>query len=323
VKQFNVGILGGAGYTGGELLRLLLNHPAVNIRFISSESQKNQAVHSIHQDLLPLTDLTFSEPSNLSDIDVLFFCGGHGRTASFLEKVRISDQVKLIDLSHDFRTSQDQGWVYGLPELYRSAISQSNKLANPGCFATCIQLGLLPLIHAGLVSEAPHVTAVTGSTGAGQSPQDTTHFSWRSHNISVYKAFSHQHQIEMGCHLSAIHPNYDGRLNFVPMRGGFPRGILASIHFTSDISESIARELFQEYYADHQFTVVSPYNPDLKQVINTNYCFVQVEKHGDNLHIVSCLDNLLKGASGQAVENMNLMLGLPQNCGLQLKPVAF
>ncbi|MFW7380638.1 MAG: N-acetyl-gamma-glutamyl-phosphate reductase [Oligoflexus sp.] len=321
MSQFKVGILGGAGYTGGELLRILLQHPAVSISFVDSESQKGLPLHSVHQDLLPLTDLKFSAPQNLESLDVLFFCGGHGRTASFLDQHSLPPQIKLIDLSHDYRT--DASWVYGLPELYHSQISEAQKIANPGCFATTIQLALLPLIQAGALEEAPHVTAVTGSTGAGQSPQDTTHFSWRSHNISVYKAFSHQHLKEMQHHLGAIHPKFDGRLNFIPMRGSFPRGILASVHLLSELTGSAVKELYQEYYAAHPFTVASPYNPDLKQVLNTNYCFVHVEKYGDQLHIVSCLDNLLKGASGQAVENMNLMLGLPQNCGLQFKPVAF
>lgn len=319
--SFQVGILGGAGYTGGELLRLLLAHPHVEISFVHSETQLGLPVHAVHRDLLPVTRLCFTEPHSLEELDVLFFCGGHGRTARFLAEHELPAKVRLIDLSHDFRTDPD--WVYGLPELYMEQISKTSRIANPGCFATCIQLALLPLIQAGLVQETPHVSAITGSTGAGASAQDTTHFSWRAHNISVYKAFSHQHQIEMSHHLGQIHPEYDGKLRFIPMRGSFPRGILASIDLACPISQAEAEELYRNYYAECAFTLQSPYNPDLKQVQNTNFCFIHLQKHDEYLHIVSCLDNLLKGASGQAVENMNLMLGLPQDCGLKLKPIVF
>lgn len=324
MNQIQAGIISGAGYTGGELLRLLLHHPAINLRFVTSESQQGQPIYQVHKDLLPYTDQSFVDLNqDWDNVDVLFLCGGHGRSRQLLSATPLPSHIKLIDLSQDFRIHEDEGWVYGLPELYANRIREAKRLANPGCFATAIQLGLLPLIHAGEVQTAPHVTAITGSTGAGQSPKDTTHFSWRSHNISVYKPFSHQHLIEMKHHLGGLHESFDGALHFIPMRGGFPRGILASIHLPSTLSETDLQDLFVDYYEHQPFTKVVPFEPDLKQVVNTNYCFIQVRKHGEHAHIITCLDNLLKGASGQAVQNMNLMFDMEPQTGLRLKPAIY
>ena len=320
-KTIRVGIVGGAGYTGGELLRILLNHPNAEVAFVHSSSNAGNALSDVHTDLFGETDLRFTDTLN-DAIDVLFLCVGHGKAAEFLAKNANAEHVKIIDLSQDFRPETD-GFVYGLPELQRERIRTAHKVANPGCFATAIQLALLPLAKTGELSEAVHVSAITGSTGAGQSLSETTHFTWRNNNISVYKAFQHQHLTEIRRSLQQLQSGCDAAIHFIPFRGGFTRGILASVHLTSHLASNEAAALFANYYSEHPFVRLSEINPDLKQVVNTNNAILHTEKHGDQLLIVSIIDNLVKGASGQAVQNMNLMFELPETAGLKLKPVAF
>jgi N-acetyl-gamma-glutamyl-phosphate reductase len=321
------GIVGGAGYTGGEMLRILINHPNVEIGFVHSASNANKYVYDVHTDLFGDTDLKFAAELSYN-IDVLFLCVGHGDAKKFLEANPIPDHIKIIDLSQDFRLSQNskvksKKFVYGLPELNREAIKTAANVANPGCFATCLQLGLLPLADKKLLNNEVHVTATTGSTGAGQSPSATTHFTWRNDNLSVYKAFEHQHLNEVGQSLQQLQPGFDKAVNFIPYRGDFTRGIIASIYTDSNLTEAEALKLYQQYYAGHPFTHVTSHDIDLKQVVNTNKCFLQIKKHGNKLLIISILDNLLKGASGQAVQNMNLMFGLEETAGLKLKATGF
>ena len=330
------GIIGGAGYTGGEMLRILVNHPQVEIAFVNSGSNAGNLISDVHTDLFGDTDLRFTDQIS-QDIDVLFLCVGHGDAKKFLEANKIDEQIKIIDLSQDFRltaNSSPQGrsggaFVYGLPELNKDQIASAQNIANPGCFATCIQLGLLPLASKGLLQNEVHINATTGSTGAGQSLSKTSHFSWRNNNLSIYKAFEHQHLNEIGESLLQLvrnSPSGDlgvGALNFIPQRGDFTRGILAAMYIESDLTEEQAYELYESYYANHPFTHVSRKNIDLKQVVNTNKCLVHLEKHGNKLFIISIIDNLLKGASGQAVQNMNLMFGLEENSGLRLKAANF
>jgi N-acetyl-gamma-glutamyl-phosphate reductase len=320
---FKVGIVGGAGYTSGELLRLLLYHPQVEIRFVQSSSNAGNFLHQVHTDLLGMTDLKFSTQHS-DDIDVLFLCFGHGDSAMFLNENKIEDRVKIIDLSQDFRLKNIQSqFVYGLPEVNQSAIQKAQKIANPGCFATAIQLALLPLAHKQLLRSDVHVSAITGSTGAGQSLSRTSHFSWRNNNVSVYKAFTHQHLAEIQQTLHSMQTDLDSKIFFVPYRGNFTRGILASVYLKSDLALAEANDLYRQYYQPHPFVKISPDDIDLKQVVNTNNCFLYLEKHEDTLLIVSAIDNLLKGASGQAVQNMNLMLGIDESEGLKLKPGGF
>ncbi|WP_285010036.1 N-acetyl-gamma-glutamyl-phosphate reductase [Pedobacter faecalis] len=322
--KIKAGIVGGAGYTGGEMLRLLVNHPSVEISFVQSSSNAGNLVSDVHTDLFGDTELRFA--AGLSDnIDVLFLCVGHGDAKKFLDANRIADTVKIIDLSQDFRLKVNAGadWVYGLPELNRETIRQAGKIANPGCFATCIQVGLLPLAANGLLNGEIHINATTGSTGAGQSLSATSHFSWRNNNLSVYKAFGHQHLNEIGESLKQLDASFDGEISFIPQRGDFTRGILAAMYLDCSLTAEEAEKLYTEYYSGHPFTHVSPRNIDLKQVVNTNKALVHVEKHGGKLFVVSIIDNLLKGASGQAVQNMNLMFGLPESEGLRLKAQAF
>jgi len=322
--KIKAGIVGGAGYTGGEMLRLLINHPSVEIAFVLSSSNEGNPVSAVHTDLIGDTDLCFSGLL-LQDIDVLFLCVGRGDAKKYLADNPINPSIKIIDLSQDFRLKANAGdsWVYGLPELNREAIKTANNIANPGCFATCIQLGLLPLAAAGLLKGEVHINATTGSTGAGQSLSATTHFSWRNNNLSVYKVFDHQHLNEIGESLLQLDAGFNGSLNFIPQRGDFSRGILASMYTDSDLSAEELQKLYEDFYADQEFTHVSKKNVDLKQVVNTNKALVHVEKHGSKVFIVSIIDNLLKGASGQAVQNMNLMFGLPERQGLALKATAF
>lgn len=334
--MIKVGIAGAAGYTGGELLRILVHHPKVDIVFAHSKSSAGQPLYKVHQDLLGDTDLVFASEFN-SNIDVLFLCLGHGDAVKFMEEqqtfINSIPNLKVIDLSTDFRHkakskiqlgSKEHTFVYGLPELNKAEI-QSGKyhIANPGCFATCIQLGLLPLAAAGQLKGEVHVNALTGSTGAGQKPSETTHFSWRNDNVSVYKAFDHQHLTEIGESLKQLQHSFDKAINFIPYRGDFARGIFATIYIDSELSAEAAKDIYTKYYANHPFTHVTDTNPDMKLVVNTNKCFVHVEKHGGKLMILSMIDNLLKGASGQAVQNMNLVFGLPENEGLKLKAIAF
>lgn len=323
--MIKAGIIGGAGYTGGELIRLLINHPNVEIAFINSSSNAGNYVYDVHTDLFGDTDLRFTDKID-TNIDVLFLCVAHGDAKKFLEQHDIPNSVAIIDLSQDFRIKgtapEGKEFMYGLPELYKHKTTTTN-IANPGCFATCLQLGILPLAANGLLTDDIHITALTGSTGAGQKPGSTTHFSWRSNNLSVYKAFEHQHLKEINQSVKQLQPSFKNAINFVPYRGDFARGIIANIHtkFSGSIEEAIA--LYQEFYKDAAFTHVSLKSIDLKQVVNTNKCLVYLEKHGDYLLIVSTIDNLLKGASGQAVQNMNIMFGLDQKSGLRLKPSAF
>jgi N-acetyl-gamma-glutamyl-phosphate reductase len=326
------GIIGGAGYTGGEMLRILINHSDIEIAFVHSTSNAGNHVYDVHTDLFGDTDLKFAAELAYN-IDVLFLCIGHGDARKFLEANPIPDHIKIIDLSQDFRMKSEVGsrksevenrkFIYGLPELNRDAIKQAHNIANPGCFATCLQLGLLPLAGKGLLKSEVHITATTGSTGAGQSPSPTTHFTWRNDNLSVYKAFEHQHLNEVGQSLKQLQPEFNQPINFIPYRGDFTRGIIASIYTDSDLSDSAALKLYQQYYDGHPFTHVTSKDIDLKQIVNTNKCFVQVKKHGNKLLIISILDNLLKGASGQAVQNMNLMFGLDEMAGLKLKATGF
>lgn len=317
-----VGIIGGAGYTAGELIRLLINHPAVEIAFIHSTSNAGNAVSDIHGGLIGETDLRFSDSYDLSAVDLLFLCSAHGQSRKFWEENPLPATLKVIDLAQDFR-DESCGYVYGLPEVNRKRIAQTVRLANPGCFATAIQLALLPLAANGLLKSEVHITAITGSTGAGVKPGATTHFSWRNDNISVYKAFEHQHLIEIRRTLKMLQPSFASDVNFVPMRGDFARGIFASVYTESDLTAEQAVEIYKSYYADAAFTFVAEREIDLKQVVNTNKAIVRVAKYGNKLHIVSVIDNLLKGASGQAVQNMNIMLGLDEKLGLNLKPSAF
>jgi len=321
------GIVGGAGYTGGEMLRILINHPDVEIAFVHSTSNAGNHVYDVHTDLFGDTDLKFAAELAYN-IDVLFLCVGHGDARKFLEANPIPDNIKIIDLSQDFRLAQSskhkaKSFVYGLPELNRDAIKRAHNIANPGCFATCLQLGLLPLASKGLLNNEVHITATTGSTGAGQSLSATTHFTWRNDNLSVYKAFEHQHLNEIGQSLKQLQPDFGHALNFIPYRGDFTRGIIASMYTDSSLSDAEALKLYQQYYEGHPFTYVTHKDIDLKQIVNTNKCFIQVKKHGSKLLIISILDNLLKGASGQAVQNMNLMFGLDEKAGLKLKATGF
>lgn len=320
--MIKVGIIGGAGYTAGELLRLLVNHSQVEIAFVHSTSNAGNALSDVHGGLIGQTDLCFADKYDLTAIDALFLCSAHGQSRKFWEENPLPATLKVIDLAQDFR-DESCGYVYGLPEINRQRIAHTFRLANPGCFATAIQLALLPLATNGLLKDEVHVTAITGSTGAGVKPGATTHFSWRSDNISVYKAFEHQHLIEIRRTLKTLQPSFNSDINFVPMRGDFARGIFASVYTETDLTAEQAVELYKEFYADAAFTFVVDREVDLKQVVNTNKAVVRVAKYGNKLHIVSVIDNLLKGASGQAVQNMNIMFGLDENLGLNLKASAF
>lgn len=320
------GIIGGAGYTGGELIRLLINHPDAAISFIHSRSNAGKPVHSAHQDLLGETDVLFTDEIN-SDIDVLFLCLGHGESKKFLTENKIGDNIKVIDLANDFRLNQNskignRKFIYGLPELNRDEIRTANNIANPGCFATTIQLGLLPLAKAGLLDEI-YTTGITGSTGAGQSLTQTSHFSWRANNIQAYKTLTHQHLDEIGESLLQLQPGNNIELNFVPWRGDFTRGIFISSTIHCELSLEEIKKLFRDFYKGHPFTHVSNEPIFLKQVVNTNKAVIHLEIAGSKLVVHSAADNLLKGASGQAVQNMNLMFGLNESAGLKLKATGF
>lgn len=326
MNKIKIGVVGSAGFTGGELIRILLNHPHAEIKFLHSSSNAGKPIYQVHKDLFGETHLKFTSDFDDSDIDVLFLCSGHGQSAKFLQETSVRDEVKIIDLSQDFRldsSSYSRPFVYGLPEAWREEIKGAENIANPGCFATCIQLGLLPLAKRGLLNDEVHISATTGSTGAGQKPTDTTHFSWRNNNFSIYKAFAHQHLKEITQNLKKWQLGFNNELNFIPYRGNFTRGILAAIYLNTDLSEIEAREIFESYYDDHPFVAVSEAEIDLKMVANTNKCILKIEKHGRKLLITSMIDNLTKGASGQAVQNMNLMFGISETAGLKLKPIAF
>lgn len=323
-KKFKAGIIGGAGYTGGETIRLLLNHPDVELAFVHSRSNAGNPLYAVHADLLGETSLTFTGEIQ-EDVNVIFLCLGHGESRKFLEATPIPDHISIIDLSQDFRLGESvngREFVYGLPELQREAIRKAKNIANPGCFATGIQLGLLPLAKAGLLNEV-HTTGITGSTGAGQSLQSTSHFTWRANNVSTYKVLTHQHLKEIRRTLQALQPAYSGALNFVPVRGDYPRGIWITSYLECALTLEEANKLFSDYYEGHPFTHVSQKQIDLKQIVNTNKCLIQLEKTDGKLVIHSIEDNLLKGASGQAVQNMNLILGLDETAGLKLKSIVF
>ena len=322
MQKVKAGIIGGAGYTGGELIRLLVRHPYTTVSFIHSRSNAGKPVYHVHQDLLGDTGLLFSDKIT-TDIDVLFLCLGHGESKKFLQEHSFPASVKIIDLANDFRLSadarfNDREFVYGLPELNREKIKTARNIANPGCFATCIQLGILPLAKAGMLSDI-YTTGITGSTGAGQSLTQTSHFSWRANNIQAYKTLTHQHLGEIGESLRQLQDKGTIELSFVPWRGDFTRGIFASSTVHCDESIEELRRLYTDFYAGHPFTHVSNEPIFLKQSVNTNKAIIQLEKAGSKLVVHSTIDNLLKGASGQAVQNMNLLCGLDETAGLQLK----
>ncbi|HPE74576.1 MAG TPA: N-acetyl-gamma-glutamyl-phosphate reductase [Draconibacterium sp.] len=322
--MIKVGIIGGAGYTAGELLRILLNHTETEIGFVQSTSNAGNLISDVHDDLLGDTDLVFTDEMPFEKVDVVFLCMGHGKSVEFMQNKNLPGSLKVIDLSHDFRLKREgNNFVYGLPELNRESIKTAKYIANPGCFATGIQLALLPLAANNLLIDEVHVQAITGSTGAGQKPTETSHFSWRNSNISAYKIFEHQHEGEILQSLKQLQPGFDKDFNFVPIRGNHTRGIFVSayINFIGSLEE--ANELFESYYKSHPFVFVTKTNPGVKQVVNTNKAVIYLEKHGNKLVVISVTDNLLKGASGQAVQNMNLMFGLDEKAGLNLKPVAF
>jgi N-acetyl-gamma-glutamyl-phosphate reductase len=324
-KKISAGIIGGAGYTGGELIRLLLQHPQAEIAFVHSKSNAGNALHQVHEDLVGETDLQFTADMDVlnSDIDVLFLCVGHGEAKKFLSENPVPDKIKVIDLSQDFRLSAqstigNRQFTYGLPELNREEIRTAANIANPGCFATCIQLGLLPLAKAGLLNNI-YTTGITGSTGAGQSLTGTSHFSWRNNNISAYKTLAHQHLYEIGQSLKQLQPKGTIDLSFIPWRGDFTRGIFVSSQVQCETDLKDLAVLYEDFYHDHPFTHVSKGVIFLKQAVNTNKCIIQLEKVGAKLVVHSITDNLLKGASGQAVQNMNLMMGIDECAGLKLK----
>jgi N-acetyl-gamma-glutamyl-phosphate reductase len=322
--MIKIGIIGGAGYTAGELIRLLLNHPDAELVFIHSASNAGNKVADVHAGLWGETDRVFTDDLPLDSIDLLFFCTAHGDTRKFIDTHTIPGRVKIIDLSTDYRIkSEEHDFVYGLPELNRRQICNSTHIANPGCFATCIQLGVLPLAKHLMLNSELHVHAITGSTGAGVKPSTTTHFSWRNDNISVYKPFEHQHLAEIQQSLVQLQTSFRSNINFIPIRGNFSRGIFATTYIDTKIELKELRQLYEAYYSDHSFTFVTDRNPDMKQVVNTNKCLIHIQKSNNKLLIISVIDNLLKGASGQAVHNMNLLFGLEETVGLRLKPSAF
>lgn len=322
--MIKVGIIGGAGYTAGELIRLLLQHPEVEIKFVHSTSNAGNYITDVHGGLLGETDLVFTNEMPFEEIDLLFFCTAHGETRKFLDSHLMPDELKIIDLSMDYRIkSNDHDFIYGLPELNRRNTCKSRYVANPGCFATCIELGLLPLAKEHLLKGDVSVNAITGSTGAGVKPSATAHYSWRDNNISIYKPFEHQHVPEIMQSIKQLQPDFDGSIDFIPYRGCFPRGIFATLVVKCDLDIETLYKLYETYYERDSFTHIVERPIDLKQVVNTNKCLIHLEKHGDKLLITSVVDNLLKGASGTAVHNMNLLFGLAETVGLQLKPSAF
>lgn len=325
--MIQVGIIGGAGYTAGELVRLLINHPEVQLNFIFSTSNAGNFVYKVHKDLTGLTDLKFSSKIN-PEVDVVFLCLGHGNSKKFLETYMFSKTTKIIDLSHDFRLSQNRKFqnktfVYGLPELHKEQIKNAQYVANPGCFATAIQLALLPLAKENLLQDEVHVNGVTGATGAGTLPSSTTHFAWRDNNFSSYKIYTHQHLDEIYQSLKGLQYDFDNDINFIPNRGNFSRGIFVSSYTYFEQSLESAVHLFKTYYKSHPFTILSEEEIHLKQVVNTNYCYIHLFKHKSKILITSIIDNLAKGASGQALQNLNLMFGFEETLGLRLKASYF
>lgn len=322
--MIKAGIIGGAGYTAGELLRILIHHPEVDIEFVNSTSNAGKAIDTVHSGFIGETDLRFTDELPLAGVDVLFLCSAHGDSKKFLDANPVPHGLKIIDLSTDYRHPRpDHDFVYGLPELNATRIRTADRIANPGCFATAIQLALLPLAQQRLLTDDVHVNAITGSTGAGVKPSETSHFSWRNNNISIYKPFEHQHLAEIGQSIRQLQPDFARDILFIPVRGNFTRGIYATAYTACPLTIEEAKACFRNYYDGAAFTFITEKNPDLKQVVNTNKAVLYLEKHDDRLLIVSMIDNLLKGASGQAVQNMNLMFGLDENMGLNLKAAGF
>lgn len=322
--MIKIGILGGAGYTAGELIRLLLNHPEAEIVFVNSSSNAGNLLTDVHEGLYGDTTMRFTDAMPFEQVDVVFFCFGHGKSEAFLQEHHVPDSVKIIDLAQDFRiAAPGNDFVYGLPEINREQIAQAQHVANPGCFATCIQLGLLPAARMGLLTTDVSVNAITGSTGAGQKPGPTTHFSWRNNNLSIYKAFRHQHIAEIRQSLSQVQGHLEASIDFIPYRGDFARGIFATEVVRTDADIETIEAAYRDFYRDAAFTHYVDKPLDLKQVVNTNKALVHCDKIDNKLLITSCVDNLLKGAVGQAVQNMNLMFGIDERAGLRLKPSAF
>lgn len=324
--MIRAGIIGGAGYTAGELIRLLLHHPDVNIAWVYSTSNAGNPVADVHQGLIGETDLRFTDQADWDAIDVLFCCTPHGQSRTFIESNDIPGSVKIVDLSNDYRLDDGSGhdFVYGLPEVNRKPMVRGARhVANPGCFATAIQLALVPLAKNGHLKGDIHVTAITGSTGAGVKQSATSHFSWRNDNVSIYKPFRHQHLAEIKQTLRTLQPDFDSEIFFIPVRGCFSRGIMAIVYVDTDLELDLIRQMYEEAYDDHRFTFITDKQPDLKDVVNTNKCIIHLEKIDGKLLVTSVIDNLLKGASGTAVHNMNLLFGLSERTGLDLKPSAF
>lgn len=330
MNKIRAGIVGGAGYAGGELIRILLYHPSVEISFVQSGSNAGNRISKVHYDLVHNTDMEFTNEAG-RDADVIFLCKGHGESEKLLENRQIDTNARIIDLSHDFRKTgsrldlqaQYGHFVYGLPELNRNSIKTSKNIANPGCFATAIQLALIPLADDNKLNAPVHISAITGSTGAGQKQTDTSHFTWRNNNMSVYKPFHHQHLGEIKQSLHQLQDNFNDNILFIPYRGNFTRGIIATVYLQSGLEKKEALNLFGNYYHDEPFVFISPENVHIKQVVNTNFCLLHIEKVEDQLMIISVIDNLVKGASGQAVQNMNIMFGFEETAGLLLKGSAF
>jgi N-acetyl-gamma-glutamyl-phosphate reductase len=321
--MIKVGIIGGAGYTAGELLRLLVNHPKADIVSVVSRSHAGKFLHKAHPDLTGETNLKFDQELN-PDIDIVFLCSGHGKSRDIVENGLIPESTKIIDLSSDFRLKNNShNFIYGLSELNRKEIQNARHIANPGCFATCIQLSLLPLAHSGLLNQDVHVTAITGSTGAGQNLTSSTHFSWRSNNASIYKAFMHQHLGEITQSLKQLQSDFDNDIHFIPMRGAFTRGILAASYLPIENSLEEVQELYEKYYEDHPFVHISEQPLDIKQVVGSNKALLHLQKENGQILVTGVIDNLMKGASGQAIQNMNLMFGINETFGLKLKSTAF
>jgi N-acetyl-gamma-glutamyl-phosphate reductase len=327
--MIKVGILGAAGYTGGELIRLLLNHPEAEIVFANSESNAGNLVSDVHEGLIGDTDLRFTDQMPFDQVDVVFFCFGHGKSEAFLKEHTIPANVKIIDLAQDFRVKSEElrvknyNFIYGLPEINKEEIAKAQYVANPGCFATCIQVALLPAANLNLLKEDVVVNAITGSTGAGQKPGATTHFSWRNNNLSIYKPFTHQHLAEIKQSIKQVQGYLDADIDFIPYRGDFARGIFCTAIIKTPAPEEDIIEAYKEFYKDAAFTHYSDKSIDLKQVVNTNKALVHVEKYGNKLLVTSAIDNLLKGAVGQAVQNMNILFGIDETAGLKLKASAF
>lgn len=321
--MIKVGIIGGAAYTAGELVRILLWHPQVSLSFVCSKSHAGKPLYMAHRDLIGDTDICFSD-EDYKNTDLVFLCSGHGKSKQYLQDNMLPEHVKIIDLSADYRARCiDNDFVYGLPELNIEHIGKAKRIANPGCFATAIQLAILPLAEKKILTDEIHITAITGSTGAGYLPTETSHFSWKNNNVSVYKPFTHQHIAEIKQTVLQLQADFNHDINFIPIRGNFSRGIMSTVYTNTNLSLAHIRQIYSEYYDNHPFVILVNQIPDVKQVVNTNKCLVYLEIFGNKLMIITVIDNLLKGAAGQAVQNMNIMFGIHQKEGLNLKSLAF